>query len=120
VHLGIISAMYSKFTWGALTTALEQARTGDGTGLVQLTDAYLQREPNGDYPNLIEANAAVNYVDSECPKDPEAYRGLGGVVAKVAPTFGRSASTSGLMCAYWPARADPVTAPRGTVRRRSW
>lgn len=114
VQLGIISAMYSKFTWGALTTALQQARNGDGTGLVQLTDAYLQREPNGDYPNLIEANAAVNYVDGECPKDPEAYRGLGDEVAEDSPTFGRSASTSGLVCAYWPAKADPVTAPKGS------
>lgn len=113
VQLGIISALYSKLTWGALTTALEQASKGDGTGLVQLTDAYLQREPNGDYPNLIEANAAVNYVDGECPKDPDAYRGLGEVVARDAPTFGRSASTSGLVCAYWPAKPDPVTTPRG-------
>jgi pimeloyl-ACP methyl ester carboxylesterase len=113
VQLGIISAMYSKFSWGALTTALEQADDGDGTGLVQLADAYLQREPNGEYPNLIEANAAVNNVDGECPKDPDAMRSFGDVVAKDAPTFGRSASTSGLLCAYWPAKADPVTAPRG-------
>jgi hypothetical protein len=96
-----------------LTTALEQARNGDGTGLVQLADNYLQREPGGEYPNLIEANAAVNYVDGDCSKDPEAYRGLGDIVAKDAPTFGRSASTSGLVCAYWPAKADPVTAPKG-------
>lgn len=113
VQLGIISAMYSKFTWGALTTALQQARNGDGTGLVQLADNYLQREPNGEYPNLIEANAAVNYVDGECPKDPDAMRGFGDQVAKDAPTFGRSASTSGLVCAYWPATADPVTVPKG-------
>jgi pimeloyl-ACP methyl ester carboxylesterase len=113
VQLGIISALYSKLSWGALTTALEQANRGDGTGLVQLADAYLQREPNGEYPNLIEANAAVNYVDEECPKDPEALRGLGDVVAREAPTFGRSASTSGLVCAYWPAKPDPVSAPRG-------
>jgi pimeloyl-ACP methyl ester carboxylesterase len=113
VELGIISAMYSKLTWGALTRALQDAHGGDGSGLVKLTDNYLQREGNGDYSNLIEANAAVNYVDSECPKNPEAYRELGEEFAKHAPTFGRSAATSGLSCAYWKAKPDPVETPQG-------
>ena len=113
VQLGIISAMYSKLTWNSLTRALEQALAGDGSGLVKLTDSYLQRDGDGDYPNLIEANASVNYVDSECPKDPEAYRALGDKYAKDAPTFGRSAATSGLSCAYWQAEPDPVDTPEG-------
>ena len=111
VQLGIISAMYSKQSWNALTRALQDAQNGDGTGLVRLTDSYLQRESNGDYPNLIEANAAVNYVDAECPKDPEAYRALGAKFAKDAPTFGASAATAGLTCAYWQATPDPVGPP---------
>lgn len=113
VQLGIISAMYSKFTWNALTRALQDALDGDGSGLVQLADAYLQREGDGDYSNLIEANAAVNYVDGECPKDPEYYRQLGERFAKDAPTFGRSAATSGLTCAFWDVEPDPVQAPSG-------
>lgn len=114
VQLGIISAMYSKQTWSSLTRALTDAQEGDGTGLIRLTDNYLQREGNGSYPNLIEANAAVNYVDSTCSKDPEAYRKLGEQFAKDAPTFGRSAATSGLTCAYWKATPDPVSAPKAT------
>ncbi|MGE0599788.1 MAG: alpha/beta hydrolase [Dehalococcoidia bacterium] len=113
VQLGIISAMYSKLSWPSLTRALTDAQGGDGTGLVRLSDSYLQRESNGDYPNLIEANAAVNYVDQECPKDPETYRELGKEFAKDAPTFGPSAATLGLTCAYWDAKPDPVSAPRG-------
>jgi len=113
VQLGIISAMYSKFSWTSLTRALEQAQDGDGSGLVRLTDQYLNREGNGEYPNLIEANIAVNSVDSECPKDPEEYRKLGEEFAKDAPTFGRSAATAGLVCAFWPADSDPVETPTG-------
>ena len=113
VQLGIISAMYSKTSWNSLTRALEDARNGDGTGLIRLTDSYLQREGNGGYPNLIEANTAVNSVDEECSKDPDAYRQLGEEFAKTAPTFGRSAATSGLVCAYWAAEADPLDAPKG-------
>ncbi len=110
-ELGILSAMYSKQSWNSLTRALQDALNGDGTGLVRLTDSYLQRDGHGDYPNLIEANSAVNYVDSVCPKDPEAYRALGEKFAKDAPTFGASAATAGLTCAYWKAPADPVKAP---------
>ncbi|MCC6961412.1 MAG: alpha/beta fold hydrolase [Dehalococcoidia bacterium] len=112
VELGIMSAMYSKQTWAFLTRALQDAQRGDGTGLVRLTDNYLQRESNGDYPNLMEANAAVNYVDEACPKDPEAYRKLGDEFAKDAPTFGASAATAGLVCAYWEAKPDPLTTPK--------
>lgn len=111
VELGILSALYSKQTWNFLTRALQDAQNGDGTGLVRLTDQYLQRESNGDYPNLIEANAAVNYVDEECPKDPESYKAMAADFVKDAPTFGASAATSGLTCAYWKAKADPLTAP---------
>ena len=111
VELGILSAMYSKQTWSFLTRALQDAQNGDGTGLVRLTDEYLQRDGNGDYPNLIEANAAVNYVDEECPKDPEAYKAMAAEFMKDAPTFGASAATAGLSCAYWKAKADPVKAP---------
>lgn len=111
VELGILSAMYSKQTWSFLTRALQDAQNGDGTGLVRLTDNYLERDSNGDYPNLIEANAAVNYVDEECPKDPAAYKAMAAAFVKDAPTFGASAATAGLACAYWEAKADPVKAP---------
>ena len=111
VQLGIISAMYSTFSWNSLTQALVAAQGGDGSGLVDLTDEYLQRDGSGDYPNLIEANAAVNYVDQVCPKDPDAYRNLGDEFAKQAPTFGRSAATAGLTCAFWQAAPDAVRAP---------
>jgi len=113
VELGIISALYSKSTWNSLTKALDEATKGDGSGLVDLTDQYLGRESNGEYPNLIEANSAVNYVDKECPKDSEAYRAMGEEFAKTAPTFGESAATAGLTCAYWSAPTDPVDTPSG-------
>ncbi|GIW18986.1 MAG: proteinase [Tepidiforma sp.] len=112
VQLGIIAALYSKFTWNQLTGALTRALGGDGTGLVELTDFYLQRNPDGTYPNLIEANYAVNSVDSVCPRDPQAYRAMADRFAKLAPTFGRAAATSGLVCAYWAAEPDPLGVPR--------
>lgn len=110
--LGIIEPLYSRFSWNSLTRALSDARKGDGSALVNLADQYLQREPDGSYPNLIEANSAVNYVDEDCPKDPEAYVSMAERLAKRAPHFGASAASSGLACAYWPAKPDPLTVPK--------
>ena len=111
--LGIIAALYSKFTWTQLTNALLQAiNNGDGTQLVNLADEYLERRPDGSYPNLIEANLAVNYVDQVCPKDPKVYEQLAVEWAKSSPHFGASAASSGVTCAFWQAKPDPVTVPK--------
>ena len=112
VLLGIIEAMYSKFSWRGLTDAIAQANKGDGSAMVKLADQYLQRESDGSYPNLIEANSAVNYVDETCSRNPNDYIAMADRLAKLAPHFGASAASSGLTCAYWGAKADPLTAPR--------
>ena len=84
---------------------------------MQLTDAYLQRDGDGNYPNLMEANAAVINVDSSCSKEPDFYRELGDEFAEQAPTFGRFASTLGLVCAYWDVEPDPLETPTGAGAR---
>ena len=40
-----------------------EARAGDGSTFVRLTDAYLGREGD-DYANQVEMNAAVNCLDT--------------------------------------------------------
>ena len=112
--LGIISAMYSSSQWPRLTSALVSAVNGDGSGLVDLSDQYLERNPDGSYPNLIEANIAVNYADETCPKDPSAYIAMADRFAKASPHFGASAASSSLVCAYWPVTPDPLAAPKAT------
>ena len=112
VLLGIIEAMYSKSSWNGLTNALAQANKGDGSGMVKLADGYLQREADGSYPNLIEANSAVNYVDEVCSRNPDDYIAMAARLAKAAPHFGASAASSGLTCAYWGAKTDALTVPR--------
>jgi pimeloyl-ACP methyl ester carboxylesterase len=111
VLLGIISALYSSSEWNALTGALVNAINGDGSGMVELTDEYLQRNPDGSYPNLMEANAAVNFDDETCPKDPNAYIAMAARLKQAAPRFGESAASAGLLCAYWPTTPDPLTTP---------
>lgn len=111
LQTAITSALYAQQSWPVLTRALVEALDGDGTGLIQLTDQYLGRNPDGSYPDLIEANMAVNSIDEQCPKDVDAYKQLATQFAQAAPFFGPGAAVSGLACAYWPAKPDPLSAP---------
>jgi len=108
----IFSALYSQQQWPRLTRALQNAIDGNGSGLIALTDQYLERNPDGSYPDITEANMAVNYVDEVCPKDPAAYPAMADRFAKAAPHFGPSAAVASLTCAFWPATADPAPAPK--------
>ena len=112
VLLGVIFAQYSQSLWPELTQAATLALQGDGSGFVELSDAYLQRNQDGSYPNISEANAAVNFVDETCPHDLAAYEQMATQFEKMAPHFGEAAATSGLLCAHWQAKPDPLTTPR--------
>lgn len=111
VLLGVLFAQYSQSLWPQLTQAANLALQGDGSGFVEMTDEYLQRNPDGSYPNISEANAAVNFVDEVCPHDLASYQQMAIQFEKEAPHFGESAATSGLLCAHWAATPDPLTTP---------
>ncbi|HUR75962.1 MAG TPA: alpha/beta fold hydrolase, partial [Sporichthya sp.] len=62
--LGVASALYSASRWDYLRAALFAAYNGDGTGLLNLADAYLDVDQNGRYlNNANEAIYAVNCLD---------------------------------------------------------
>ena len=50
----------------SLERSLDDAAAGDGTGLMQLQDAYFQRRADGTYSNLLESFQAIT-----CADDPE-------------------------------------------------
>lgn len=66
---GVISAMYDETSWPDLRTALTQAMSGNGAGLLALSDSYYERSGDGKYANLMYANAAVNCLDLP-PRSP--------------------------------------------------
>ena len=66
LQLGVREALYSKDAWPILAEALHAASTDqDGTGLQRLADEYMQRQPDGSYANLMEANLFI-----DCADDP--------------------------------------------------
>ncbi|MFJ8625988.1 alpha/beta hydrolase [Kitasatospora sp. NPDC093550] len=103
---GVIEAMYADFLWPKLRTALSDAKAGDGTGLLRLSDAYYGREADGSYPNLMFANTAVNCLDLPAPfRGPEDVQRAVPDFERVSPHFGRDMAWMALTCAYWPVRA---------------
>ncbi|MET8541030.1 alpha/beta hydrolase [Kitasatospora sp. NPDC004799] len=111
---GVIQAMYADFLWPELRTALADARAGDGTGLLRLSDDYYGREADGSYPNLMFANTAVNCLDLPAPfRGPEDVQRAVPEFERASPHFGRDMAWMALTCTYWPVRA---TGAAHTVR----
>ncbi|MFE2105888.1 alpha/beta hydrolase [Kitasatospora sp. NPDC059463] len=103
---GVVQAMYAEFLWPRLRTALADARSGDGTGLLKLSDAYYGREADGSYPNLMSANAAVNCLDLPAPfAGPDDAARAVPEFERTSPRFGRDMAWMALTCTYWPVRA---------------
>ena len=104
-YTAVVQAMYSNTLWPQLETALAQAVSGNGAGLLKLYDDYYQRKPDGTYGNELEAFLAISCLD-----DPE-----GSTVAEVdanIPKFAAAAKRLGenfgygYACALWPYRVD--------------
>lgn len=108
--LGIIAPLYAPNGGPALTLAITRALDGDGSMLVTLADTYLERKPDGTYPNITETNLAVNCLDSARPPAPAdfaAYQVLAARYAQASPHFGASLAAD-FSCEYWAAKPDPI------------
>ncbi len=108
---GVLAALYSRESgWPVLRQALTKANGGDGSAMLNLFDAYADRERTG-YGNIADANAAVNCVDVASPQGDEAYIALADRLAKTSPRFGRLAGFSSIVCGFWPVPPTGITTP---------
>jgi len=99
---GIATALYLRAEWPLLTSALTEAFSGDGTVLVELANFLMERNPNGTYSNLSDAETAINCIDRPWPRSLAAYSAAASAAAKTAPLFGAPIVWGSLPCAYWP------------------
>jgi len=102
----VAQAMYTSSRWDTLERALDDAQAGNGSGLLDLFDAYFQRQPNGSYGNELEA--FLNILCADEPKritieeaDAESTR-----FNEIAPRF-RPGTTGDYTCVFWPEAIDP-------------
>ena len=107
---GVAAALYSKSTWPDLKDALVNAFNGDGTVLVQLANLLLERNADGTYANLVDANTAISCVDRPWPRSLASWQAAASAAERAAPLFGASNVWGNLPCAYWPVPAAPPAA----------
>lgn len=104
---GIAVTLYDRATWPVLTQGLRSALDDDGSVLLQLSDLYFQRGPDGGYPsNIGEVIYAVSCldVDGEEPTISQ-VRDRVEEFTDVSPVFGPALAWGTLACADWPIEA---------------
>lgn len=109
--IGIITPLYDPSTWSFLDQGLSAAEQGNGSLLLQFSDLYLARNPDGTYDNENDANYAINCLDHPVPKDVSAYDQLAASYSAASPILGPAEQYSNLVCAYWPVAPKGETGP---------
>ncbi|MFD9905465.1 alpha/beta hydrolase [Streptomyces sp. NPDC059063] len=100
---GITVALYDKQYWPVLTNALEKAEKGDGSALLELADAYNERDASGRYSTQSHSQRAISCRDGkERPTAAEAKARLA-EFRRISPVFGAFMGwdTAG-WCHDWP------------------
>ena len=116
VSLALSQALYSETLWPELARALSQGVKGNGNGLVQLADAYLQRNPDGSYPNGFEIYFGVSCLDAAWPKDPQVVLDTAKFVGAVYPRVGEALVNDYVRCALWPGKPQPLKPVDNTIK----
>jgi pimeloyl-ACP methyl ester carboxylesterase len=108
---GVIAFLYGgEEGWEYISDDLLLASRGDGSGLVDSTDIYLQAYASGGYSNITEANYAVNCAD-DAPLTLAQIRAHEAEFRAAAPTFGVPILTHLAVCAHWAVQGVKTPAP---------
>jgi pimeloyl-ACP methyl ester carboxylesterase len=111
---GIAQALYDDQLWPALTNGLTNAMSGDGTGLLQLADTYLERDAHGHYGQTMSANPAIFCLDVPELRTTEQIARDADALQRKYPPLGGSIGWGALSCSQWPIPAvmprEPLTA----------
>ena len=105
---GVTSALYSKSFWTDLKTGLADAFAGNGTVLVELANLLIERNPNGTYANLADADTSISCLDRPWPRSLTAWQAAASAASRAAPLFGAPNVWGSLTCAYWPIPSYPL------------
>jgi pimeloyl-ACP methyl ester carboxylesterase len=107
---GSAAALYSPQTWPVLGQALSALEKGQGSPILALFDAYLERNADGTYTNTVEAETAVDCLDSPAPTIA-ALRTAAPATERGAPVFGLLDLYSEITCSVWPVPATGRPGP---------
>jgi pimeloyl-ACP methyl ester carboxylesterase len=103
----VIQAMYSDSYWPALEHSLAAAQEGDGSGLLELYDAYYRRNPDGSYSNMFEAFQSISCADTPERPTVEEVDAEIELYEQAAPHLVPEGSAGGYFCTFFPPARDP-------------
>jgi pimeloyl-ACP methyl ester carboxylesterase len=103
----VISTLYVRDLWPQLGSAIDNLGQGDASGVFTLADIYTGRDADGVYPNLFDANTAINCADDDSEQTPEQIRDVQQQWRDEYPLFGAPLAVGMLDCAQWPGESDP-------------
>jgi pimeloyl-ACP methyl ester carboxylesterase len=103
----VIQAMYSDSYWPALEHSLAAAQDGDGSGLLELYDAYYRRNPDGSYSNMFEAFQSISCADTPDRPTVEEVDAEAELYEEAAPHLVPEGSAGGYFCTFFPPARDP-------------
>lgn len=111
---GILGPLYWPADQGypLLQSALAQALDGDGSALLRLADTYLQRSPDGTFPNnQWDVFTPVTCLDRPGDATPADVQALLPEFEQASPRFGELLAWGLLSCTDWPVPSDGLAAP---------
>ncbi|POX46004.1 alpha/beta hydrolase [Streptomyces sp. Ru72] len=116
---GIVLPLYSKHAWPMLTSALQAAEAGDGSGLLALADSYNERDSSGHYGTTTHAQRVISCLDDRQRPTPESVKKLLPEFERISPVFGDFLGwdTAG-WCHDWPVAGQfdhPVVSAPGAA-----
>lgn len=113
----VMLLQYNQGNWRFGYTALRSAMVdGDGSGLLTLADAAVERQADGTYRgNAADALVAVNCLDHPWVTDEQFQTEEAQRLAEEYPTLGDQFGFAGTGCGAWPVQPvrtpAPITAP---------
>jgi pimeloyl-ACP methyl ester carboxylesterase len=102
----VLGALYSESYWSVLALALAQAKDGDGSLMLAISDPFRGRKPNGSYSNMQDAYVGNTCLDYPAPTDVTVYTGWARQLTEAAPHFAQFVAYNDLVCAFWPVPAQ--------------
>ncbi|MBB5956065.1 pimeloyl-ACP methyl ester carboxylesterase [Saccharothrix tamanrassetensis] len=101
---GAIQAMYSEELWGPLNAGLTELKNNSGQVLLQLADAYYDRDAEGKYSSITDAFTAIKCVDEPRVTDRAVIDDVARRYKAAAPFLDDGNPAVGALdsCAFWP------------------
>jgi pimeloyl-ACP methyl ester carboxylesterase len=109
VQTAVVASLYSQEQWSQLAVSIDNLRKGNASSVLRLADSYAERNAQGRYSNLFDANTVVNCTDDNATPPVDKLRGLQTQWRQKYPLFGASTALD-LVCAQWPGKRDPYPA----------